>query len=327
MFFDFTIASLGFDFFQQSSFPDNWKKTHREQIRRWHVFFVVAGVCFGKLEALNLGLWSWNLWVFGTFLWWIQDGKHWSNNMVWRCLNNGGWKISGWQFFRLAVFQETSDLLVFFGGVCESESWNSCRFPGGRSNTSLYVTGRRHWKTLPLFEHVDFFSTWRYCMFFFPKKNISIKCWFIKVQRSHGMERRDGISQQNWESKRVDLTKTIHFSSAERLLELAEGTLRILWMQQFSRGMFDVQLDLLLLLLVDVLKIHRICKRMCHIKQIGSHGSCTIFDRLWVARKLTTLIRANKTKHPGMDAGKYRDKRTNQVQTTYGPEDQHGTWE
>lgn len=94
------------------------------------------------------------------------------------------------------------------------------------------------------------------------------------------MERRDGISQQNWESKRVDLTKTIHFSSAERLLELAEGTLRILWMQQFSRGMFDVQLDLLLLLLVDVLKIHRICKRMCHIKQIGSHGSCTIFDRL-----------------------------------------------
>lgn len=170
MFFDFTIASLGFDFFQQNSFPDNWKKTHREQIRRWHVFFVVAGVCFGKLEALNLGLWSWNLWVFGTFLWWIQDGKHWSNNMVWRCLNNGGWKISGWQFFRLAVFQETSDLLVFFGGVCESESWNSCRFPGGRSNTSLYVTGRRHWKTLPLFEHVDFFSTWRYCMFFFSKK-------------------------------------------------------------------------------------------------------------------------------------------------------------
>lgn len=232
--------------------------------------------------------------------------------------------FSGWQFFR-----KLRICWSFLGGYANLNHGTPVASQVA-DQTHLYMSlGDDIEKHFHCLNMLTFSVPGDTVCFFFPKKNISIKCWFIKVQRSHGMERRDGLSQQNWESKRVDLTKTIHFSSAERLLELAEGTLRILWiwMQQFSRGMFDVQLDLLLLLLVDVLKIHRICKRMCHIKQIGSHGSCTIFDRLWVARKLTTLIRANKTKHPGMDAGKYRDKRTNQVQTTYGPEDQHGTWE
>ena len=76
MFFDFTIASLGFDFFQQNSFA-GFSKKNIENIRRWHFFLLLF--FFGKLEASNLGLWSlevWNLWVFGTFPWWIQDRKH-----------------------------------------------------------------------------------------------------------------------------------------------------------------------------------------------------------------------------------------------------------
>ena len=42
---------------------------------------------------------------------------------------------------------------------------------------------------------------------------------------------------------------------------------------------------------------------------------------------LQRWFRPTKQNILGWTRGKYRDKRTNQVQTTYGPEDQHGTWE
>lgn len=223
--------------------------------------------------------------------------------------------------FWLAVFQENSELLVFFWGVCESESWNSCRFPGGRSNTSLYVTGRRHWKTLPLFEHVDFFSTWRYV--FFQKENISIKCWFSKES---WYRRSDGRSQHNWESKRVDLEKTIHFSQPKGCWNWLRVLCGSFGCSSFQEGCL---MSSWICLCCSWLMFWRSTVFVNNVpyQKIGSHGSCTIFDRLWVARNLTTWFGPTKQNILGWTRGKYRDKRTNQVQTTYGPEDQHGTWE
>ena len=62
MFFDFTIASLGFDFFQQNSFPENWKK--KTSRTSGAGIFCCCCWCF-FLEDWRRLTWGFDRWKFG----------------------------------------------------------------------------------------------------------------------------------------------------------------------------------------------------------------------------------------------------------------------
>ena len=145
--------------------------------------------------------------------------------------------------FRLAVLQENSDLLVFFGGYANLNHGIPVASQVA-DQTHLYMSLgddiEKHFHCLNMFTF-SVPGVLEICCFF-PKKasesNVDLskfkgvmvwKEWWNKSTKL-------GV-QKSWFGKPS--------TSAERLLELAEGTLRILWMQQFSRGMSDVQLDLL----------------------------------------------------------------------------------
>ena len=170
--------------------------------------------------------------------WWLKDFR---------------FPFSGWQFFRKIR------ICWSFFGVCEAESWNSRRFPGGRSNASLYVTGRRHWKTTSTVWTCWLFQYLEILYVFFSKKNHQHQMLIYQSSKESWYGKAWWNKSTNWESKRVDL-ENHPLLSAERLLELAEGTLRILWMQQFSFCLDVVKRDVrdvwspggsALLLLVD----------------------------------------------------------------------------